>query len=478
MKVLTLCFAIFIFSNSSIIAQKYDYNWTLGDWFDGEGHNIINFETNPPTIYTKNTKMYFATNVMSASDSIGNLIFYSNGLYIRNRKDSLMKGSEDFNYPDYIILRKHLVLNFGCDASILNNMFFIPVPKKNNEYIIFHKSFELINKFHIQNLYFTTIDMTLDNGNGEVTSINVRLRQNIDGMALTKHANGEDWWLITCDYLSDEFFVYQIDSSGISMPLIYKTGPKMDYFYPDVREMLASFTLLNISPDGKTICRNKTDIGMFFYEFNRETGEVQFKHKNEDFAYGSVAFSHDSKYIYKEQWYDNKIIQYDIEKNELFSFGFYDIFNYRLAPDNKIYFSCGPFVSSPEFLNYLCYINRPELPAIATDPHINELKLPKTYSFGLPSYPNYRLGPVVGFTDNEKREFEYIYKFSNPEKKVIDKKYTDRNFTEKDIELLKKISGQPDDPFLLNTKGFPAIPVNRYYDGKNIIQKPRMRYHE
>ncbi len=478
MKHIVLCFSLIIFVSSAAFAQKHDYNWVLGDWFDGNGLNIINFNTKPASIYTKNTKMYIGSNVMSASDSLGNLIFYSNGLHIRNMKDSIMKGSEDFNYPDYVSYRKFLELNYGCDRSLNNNMIFIPVPKKRNEYIIFHKSFELINEFYIQNLYFTLIDMTKDNGNGEVMIKNKRLRQNIDGMALTKHANGVDWLLITCDYLTNEFFVYTIDSSGISFPQSYKTGPKMDYFYPDFNKMLSSFSSLNISPDGTMICRNKTDIGMFYYEFNRETGEVHFKNKNEDFAYGLVAFSHNSKYIYKEHWYDNRMKQYDIEKNKFFNFGFYDISGYRLAPDNKIYFSCGPFVSDPKYLNYLCYINRPELPAIAADPHINELKLPKTYSFGLPSYPNYRLESVIGFTDKEKKEFEYIFKFSNLENKVIDKKYTDRNFIEEEIELLKKISGTLDDPFILNTKGMPEIPPNRYYDGKTIIQKPKIRYHE
>ena len=456
MKKLKLFFFLLLFLAFHVIqSQDYDTNWILGDWFEGNGHNIISFSSQPPIISVKDIKMYFGPVILSASDSKGKLIFYSNGLDIRNKNDNILMNSDYFNYSDYPEYREYMVDSWKCDAGE-NAMKFIAIPNEDNQFIIFHVSFarDTFNLF--SSLYFTIIDMDGDNQLGEVIKKNILLRQNVDGVALTKHANGKDWWLGTSDYLTNEYILYLIDSTGISEPINKKIGPEIDYFSKFKKDILISS--LKFSSNGSILIRNKSSIGIFVLDFDRATGNLEFKHFNENYATSHLAFSPNSQNVYFDRSFDQRIAQYNIIDNKLNPASFFYQSYYGLAPDNRVYFSCGPFVTSSSYLNFMCYINRPDLPGLACDPHINAIKLPKQYSFGIPQYPNYRLGRMEDYNEKEKIDIEYIYKFGS-DINSINKKYTYRLFEEKKKTVLIKLYGTKDDfiPLIQAEKKFNRI---------------------
>lgn len=458
-----------LFFNFYLLSQNYDYNWILGDFHDGNGFNIINFDTNPPNITTKQWNIHFGSYILSASDERGNLIFYSNGLDIYNKYNELMKNSLNFNYPDFTVLRDYFVKEYKFNPSE-EAILFIPLPDSPSKYIIFHQCLAFLGTYSTSSLYFTIIDLNGDNGKGEVVVINELLRHNIDGVALTKHANGKDWWLTTSDYLSNEFLVYQIDSTGIASPLNYRLGPEIDYFSHEIKDIMISS--IRFSPDGKILCRNKAGIGLFILDFDRSNGELTYRLMNMDYGHSKIAFSKDSRYIYKDMYYDNRIKQYNVRKDQFYTFGFYNFSEFELAPDGIIYASCGPMVTDPEYLNYLCYISRPDLPAVACDPHINTIKLPKTYSFGLPHYLNYRLGPLVNNIQDKISINDYIYKFSDKSRNHIDIRFTHREFSEKEMKVLIKIFGTSDTIFMK----YEAQNKFKHQDNKNFFDGIYQRF--
>ena len=69
----------------------------------------------------------------------------------------------------------------------------IPNPSYSNHYFIFH-----IGVTDYYGLYYTKIDMSLNNGLGEVTPKNIQVNnfKANDGLTAVKHGNGRDWWVI------------------------------------------------------------------------------------------------------------------------------------------------------------------------------------------------------------------------------------------------------------------------------------------
>ena len=73
-------------------AQKHDYNWVTGYEFnapDPFGNMRIDFNYSPPKVVKENLKMNFTICRGTFSDSMGNLLFYTNGIRIFNKNQQL-----------------------------------------------------------------------------------------------------------------------------------------------------------------------------------------------------------------------------------------------------------------------------------------------------------------------------------------------------------------------------------------------------
>ncbi|MBK6642157.1 MAG: hypothetical protein IPG39_13495 [Bacteroidetes bacterium] len=151
---------------------------------------------------------FFSINTM-INDTLGNLIFYSNGIYIANANHDTLLNSTNYN-PGYGSTTWWYGLNVRQSVVI------IPKPSDSEKYIVFHCSSE---QFYDNSIYqlqplrlsYSVVDMTLDQGLGgipankkNITLINDTL---IYGhMDASKHANGRDWWVLMHQYNSDKFY--------------------------------------------------------------------------------------------------------------------------------------------------------------------------------------------------------------------------------------------------------------------------------
>lgn len=385
-------------------AQKHDYNWVFGY---GEpsaefGGGLIDFNEVPTAARAYNLGMSVDGQAAACSDSVGRLLFYTNGLRIFNRNRRLIQFGDTINPgPLWIRLNQNpgVYLNyFGAQC--------IPAPGRRNCYYLFHHAYKLGQGNTLLNtpLYYTLIDMGANGGEGKVLEKNrIMIEGDLIQLALTKHANGRDWWLLVAQQSEHIYTRFLISDQGVSVPIQQYTG--FNFSKPE----LASLCLF--SPDGTRYLRGDAENGCHLFDFNRCTGELSNylllpeREAEGIFRMGASVFSPDSRFLYCNQ--PGQIVQFDLEAPDL---GYYsidtvqrfDLFTYpfdffpvgfdwpQLGPDGKIYYSAS---SSTRWMHIM---HRPNLPGIACEVQNHALFLPRYNDLTICFFPNYRLGVWEG----------------------------------------------------------------------------------
>lgn len=101
-KLLLLAVAIIVIQ--SLAAQsypKYDNTWIVGE--SGTSYSLMTFDSDIPKVYeVKKFAFPFDNCNITISDSIGNLLFFSNGLQIANKKFEIMDGGSRINPSKFL----------------------------------------------------------------------------------------------------------------------------------------------------------------------------------------------------------------------------------------------------------------------------------------------------------------------------------------------------------------------------------------
>ncbi|MCX7728189.1 MAG: gliding motility-associated C-terminal domain-containing protein, partial [Bacteroidia bacterium] len=204
------CFIIFLLITQTAISQNPDIKRTW-HWYFGAGAGLDFSSGTPVADTTAVLHTYESSAVMS--DTAGNLLFYTDG--------------------DTVWDNNHAILTtglLGCgnnDNSAAQGALIVPHPGNDSLYYIFTSDcFENQG----QNGYrYTLIDIK----NKQVLQKNILLyTPSTEGMAVTKHANGIDYWLVTHEYNSNKFIVYKIDDTlGLTTIPIINLSPYVNKDY-------------------------------------------------------------------------------------------------------------------------------------------------------------------------------------------------------------------------------------------------------
>lgn len=387
------------------VAQNHDYHWVFGynnannnDTTTVIGGMFMDFGQLPARTYKKNIGLDFRLFCAACSDSLGNLIYYSNGIRIFNKNHQLMENGDTIN-PGTIWISSQT----EGYPNVIGGLS-IPKPGASNQYYLIHLA-ELFNTgLFFTPLYYTLIDMNANGGDGLVMEKNkILMEGNITWPAMVKHANGRDWWLLVGQQNSPVMYRFLFSPNGIEGPWEQSTsllfqeedGPSNCLF----------------SPDGTWYLRCDATNGLNLFSFNRCTGELsnhQFLPKIPGYfvASGSASFSANSRYLYVS---DNRatMIQFDLDPGKL-SFAsmdtiqHYDLFADPAPPILARYFfrQLGPdgkhYMSTSGTTSYMHVIHRPDLPAPLCDVENHGLKLPRYNARTVCYFPNYRLGAWDG----------------------------------------------------------------------------------
>ena len=209
-------------------AQQHDNIWLFGylsNPVDSTyGGTVLDFSSDTLNIYYEFRDMFLDVTNASICDSFGNLLFYTNGLYIANAVHEIMENGEGLNPGDYADDQAGLGYILDQGAIVL------PFPGSDSLFYLFHLSKDYPTgqiSFHCPKFYYSLIDISLNGGLGKVIEKNELIINDIldlGKLTATKHANGIDWWILLRKYGSSEFYSLRITPNEVLISGIQDIG--------------------------------------------------------------------------------------------------------------------------------------------------------------------------------------------------------------------------------------------------------------
>jgi len=236
---------LFVLPMTKLFAQNETANWFFGDQL---GFHFTGGSVTPLT----NGQLQYNEGASAISDCRGNLLFYTDGVTIWNKNHSVMVNG----------------IGLSGHYSSTQGSIIVPMPGNCDLFYVF----TLDGKEHglISGMCYSVVDMSLQNGLGEVTQKNILLyAPSTEKMAAVVHANGHDYWIITHEFGTNHFYAWLLTDAGISAsPVISSTGLAITSIVDVIGEM-------KLSPDGKrlvyvSLVSKQAEV----FDFNDATGTI------------------------------------------------------------------------------------------------------------------------------------------------------------------------------------------------------------
>jgi hypothetical protein len=297
----------------------------------------------------------------SMSDVDGNLLFYTNGKKVWN--------NQFLEMPNGNGLLGH---NSSTQGSLI-----VPHPGNPNQYYVLTN--DAIENSMTIGLRYSIVDMTLDNGFGDVLPESKNTLMTVLGserLGATWHSNGHDIWIVTGNRSTSEQYSFLLDEAGIHLsPVISEIGPPGDG---------NALGRIKFSHDG-----NRAAIFLLGWpwriavcDFDKSTGtfhdaiELIMSVETNEQVYG-LEFSPDNSKLYASMWQSGNVLQYDLSlttvaaiQNSRIAIDPYEYGTFSellLGPDDKIYVR--------SFNNHTDAIEQPNLPGLACQYTISDSAL-------------------------------------------------------------------------------------------------------
>jgi len=392
---------LFLIFSTQLYSQGISNLWLFGNdtasTFPWGAYNL-NFQTNPFTIQIQPTRIPVQSTNANIADSLGNLLFYTNGVNIASANGDTMLNGNNLNPSPYTSqFPRGLIIN---QAALI-----LPLPNNDSIYYLFHSTIDYLAQSTALHLYLTIINIKGNNGLGEVISKNqIILNDTLTAGKITsvKHANGRDWWVICHKAFSSKYYKLLLTPSGISGSYQQNIG---NYISFDVGQVC-------FSPDGNKFAYFSVGTDLELLDFDRCSGNFS-NHQhiaiNDSGTGRGVAFSPSSQYLYTPS--TKYIYQFDVSASNISATqttiavwdSFYSpppgsgllslaaLYNTaQLAPDGKIYISTG----NGTF--HMHVIDQPDNAGSSCNFIQHGIQLPYYYFNSLPNHPNYFLGKLTG----------------------------------------------------------------------------------
>jgi gliding motility-associated-like protein len=374
------------------------------NWVFFLNNNLVSFRGGAPMASSLTGGMIQGKKgTASISDKSGNLLFYTDGMQVWNKNNQIML------YGDKLFGNK------ACTQSSL----IVPLPGADHLFYLFTVDFLTPQVAGgTRGINYTRIDLTGDNGSGEVTLLNKRLiDKSPEKITGVKHANGIDIWVLVHEYDSDAFRAYLVKSSGLdTIPVISHIGAVQT----GNNQTNNAIGHMKLSADGRKLAL--ADFGtklIEIFDFNSSTGVVSnartIPSPEGRNPYG-IEFSPNGNYLYfttveQTLGQDNNLYQLDLtipgSTPLLLNQITHDVSALQLAVDGKIY--VGRFNK-----NMLGSIENPNRPDVACNYNEDALPLVSKSYLGLPNFiQSYFNIPAVTF-DTKCFNDQTLFKITNP----------------------------------------------------------------
>lgn len=266
-------------------------------WYFGDGAGL-NFNLLGSQIAESDTngKMYTREGCACVSDSLGDLLFYTNGDSVWNRSHVAM--AEGFN--------------LGGHTSTTQSSLIVPKPSDANNYYIFSVGESG------DSLFYSEVDMSLNGGLGNIVSGNKRtfLKDSMmEKITALPSTNERGFWVLTYAINNNEYLSFEVTATGVN------PTPVISSINPAVKKRLGPLGAMKGNFQGTQIASvfYKSD-SIILVDFLPATGQVInpviWDFDTTDISSGSygVEFSPAGNLLYVTEYARTAgVIQYDLQ---------------------------------------------------------------------------------------------------------------------------------------------------------------------
>jgi hypothetical protein len=218
-------------------------------------------------------------------------------------------------------------------------------------------------------LAYSVVDLTQNGGLGDITQMNVPItRGNTEHIALVRHANGKDVWVIVHGAAGNNFSAYLFTDAGVQPAVISSLGPSIAPTSINMGGQLVA------NHEGNLLAGNIAGAnGMMLLDFDKASGRISNYRviPAGTGGIGTAQFSPDDSKLYYTS--GDAIYQYDFNAADLaasltkvYTDVLSDlIYDLQLAPDGKIYFTKTYVLENGQYNEYTGSIECPNLPQYA-----------------------------------------------------------------------------------------------------------------
>ena len=191
---------LLIFLSINIFSQNEANVWYFGD------NAGVDFNSGTPTALTDGA-LSTREGCATISDSLGNVLFYTEGTTIWNSNHQVMDNGSGL---------------LG-DYSSTQSAIIVPKPGSDTLYYVFTVPYANDPNGR---LYYSVVDISLNGGLGKVIEKNTLLYQPVvEKITSITHANGEDIWVVSHERSTNSYVSFLVTSSGVSAtPTISSAG--------------------------------------------------------------------------------------------------------------------------------------------------------------------------------------------------------------------------------------------------------------
>lgn len=355
------------------------------------GGNKVDFITSQPVVGQEFRIIDYDFTGTNITDSSGNLLFATNGVIIMNNSNDTMVNGIGLNPSQY-------TNSFIDGLRLVQPNIILPDLYDPNRYYLFHMTFDQTSPtFKAEYFYMSNIDISMNNGEGEVVIKNYILKQGVyvpNRLTACKHANGRDWWIVVVEIYGTEFYFF----------LLTPNGPIYSHSQSIGSRIGAGQAVF--SPDGTRYGSYVTDDDFEIFDFDRCSGTFSNRRHvviNDSMVSFGASFSPNSRYLFGSS--AKYLYQVDATSNQpdttLTTVAVWDgtfspnppfatsFYMQQLADDGKIYLTTG---NSTDKLHV---IDSPDSAGLDCNVLQHSIALP-TLNVTVPNHPNYNLGPLIG----------------------------------------------------------------------------------
>ena len=317
-------------------------------WILSEGLGLDFNSGKPEPIFAGNMYVRHGQ-VVTACNSLGNLLFYSDGEVVRNRDHEVMPEGNNLNGYSFAGFQGILVVPFISDPD---------------KYFIF-----TVETPFGGSMEYSVLDMSLEGGRGDIISSEKRilLADDIGPGIIAVQGACNDIWVIVHMRGTSDFLAYNVSTNGVNIiPVISSVG----------NSSFGNATKLMAAPNSRRIAVRYAQLFVEVLDFDPATGLVSnaIFLDNLPEANGGVlgfCFSPSSSFLYigadliEDGNVSSEILQYDLNqgnallvKNSQSSVGLsrYKIRDMQIGPEGIIYLASQKYIGT---------ISNPNAPGIA-----------------------------------------------------------------------------------------------------------------